>query len=126
MPTFEQGDVIKVPFPYTDRATRQSRPALVISTDALAARHGLLWVVMITSAENRGWSGDVPVRDIAMAGLPVPSVIRSAKIATIETTDATRLGRVPAAQRRQVGRRLIRILGGAGASSVSGHAAANR
>jgi mRNA-degrading endonuclease toxin of MazEF toxin-antitoxin module len=59
MPTFKQGDVVKVPFPYTDRSTRQSRPALVVSTGGIEAAHGLLWVVMITSAENRGWPGDV-------------------------------------------------------------------
>ena len=48
-----QGDVIKVPFPYTDRPTRQSRPALVVSSGGIEDAHGLLWVVMITSAENR-------------------------------------------------------------------------
>ena len=97
MPTFDQGDVIKVPFPYTDRATRQSRPALVISTARLEELHGLLWVVMITSAENRGWPDDVPVVNLKMAGLPVPSLIRCAKIATIDASHASKLGRVPAA-----------------------------
>jgi mRNA interferase MazF len=48
MASFEQGDVIKVPFPYTDRPIRQSRPAMVVSTDAIKEAHGLLWVVMIT------------------------------------------------------------------------------
>ena len=76
MQTYEQGDVVKVPFPYTDRATRQWRPALVVSTARLQDLHGLLWVVMITSAENRGWPDDVPVADLKMAGLPVPSLIR--------------------------------------------------
>ena len=51
MAIFDQGDVVKVPFPYTDRATRQYRPALVVSVDAMQAAHGLLWVAMITSAE---------------------------------------------------------------------------
>ena len=97
MPTFDQGDVIKVPFPYTDRATRQSRPALVVSTARLEELHGLLWVVMITSAENRGWPDDVPVVNLKMAGLPVPSLIRCAKIATIDASHASKLGRVPAA-----------------------------
>jgi hypothetical protein len=32
LPTFNQGEVIKVPFHYTDRATRRSRPALVVSS----------------------------------------------------------------------------------------------
>ena len=110
MPTFERGDVIKVPFPYTDRATRQSRPALVVSTGRLEEMHGLLWVVMITSAENRGWPGDVPVENLKMAGLPVPSLIRSAKIATIDASDASKLGRLPAAQVGLVTGRLIEAL----------------
>ena len=94
MATFEQGDVVKVPFPYTDRATRQYRPALVVSTGGIEAAHGLLWVSMITSAENRGWPGDVAVSNIAEAGLPAPSVVRTAKIATIEAVDASKLGRI--------------------------------
>ena len=111
MASFRQGDVVKVPFPYTDRPTRQSRPALVVSAGGIEDAHGLLWVVMITSAENRGWPGDVPVTNLAVAGLPVPSVIRTAKIATIEAGGATKLGRVPPARFRQVARRLAGELG---------------
>jgi mRNA interferase MazF len=110
MPTFKQGDVVKVPFPSADRSTRQSRPALVVSSGALEDLHGLLWVVMITSAENRGWPGDIAVKNLPLAGLPVSSVVRTAKIATIEATDATRLGRLPTAQLRQVVTRLVREL----------------
>ena len=111
MPSFRQGDVIKVPFPYTDRSTRQSRPALVVSTGGIEEDHGLLWVVMITSAENRGWHGDVSINNLDTAGLPVPSVIRTAKIATIEAADAARLGRVPGTTLKQVVRRLAQELG---------------
>ena len=111
MPSFRQGDVIKVPFPYTDRPTRQSRPALVASVGGIEDAHGLLWVVMITSAGNRGWPGDVPVSSLDAAGLPVPSVIRTAKIATIEASDATKLGRVSEAVFRKVVLRLGRELG---------------
>ena len=111
MASFRQGDVIKVPFPYTDRSTRQSRPALVVSTEVIEDAHALLWVVMITSAENRAWPGDVPVNNLANAGLPAPSVIRTAKIATIESTDAAKLGKIPPALFRQVARRLVQVLG---------------
>lgn len=93
-PAFRPGDVVKVPFPYTDRATRQRRPALVVSGPSLQEQHGLLWVVMITSAENRRWPSDVGIDELAQTGLPVPSLIRTAKIATIEARDAERLGRV--------------------------------
>ena len=111
MAGFKQGDVVKVPFPYTDRSTRQSRPALVVSSRLLEDSHRLVWVVMITSADNRGWSGDVPVTDLALAGLPAPSLIRTAKIATIDAADATKLGRLSAASLRRVLAAIARELG---------------
>jgi mRNA interferase MazF len=111
MANFRQGDVIKVPFPCTDRPTRQSRPALVVSVGGIEDAHGLLWVVMITSAENRGWTGDVPVNNLGTAGLPVPSVIRTAKIATIEASDATKLGKISETLFRKVALHLGRELG---------------
>ncbi|MCC6474605.1 MAG: type II toxin-antitoxin system PemK/MazF family toxin [Burkholderiales bacterium] len=111
MASFRPGDIIKVPFAYTDRPARQSRPALVVSTGGIEDAHGLLWVLMITSAANRGWPGDVPVSDLQTAGLPAPSLIRSAKIATIEAPDATKLGRISATLFRQVGRLLRNVLG---------------
>jgi mRNA interferase MazF len=65
-----------VPFPYTDRSARQHRPALAVFKSGIGEGKGLLWVAMITSAENRAWPGDdVPLggcyRDV---GLPAPSV----------------------------------------------------
>jgi mRNA interferase MazF len=102
MATFSQGDVVKVPFPYTDRSTRQSRPALVVSSVDLQEAHHLLWVVMITSAENRGWPSDVPISALTRAGLPAASVIRPAKIATIDAADATKLGSISETQLRKV------------------------
>lgn len=116
MEAFRRGAVVKVPFPYTDRATRQSRPALVVSEAAFAEANGLLWVVMITSAENRGWAGDVAVRDLARAGLPASSVIRTAKIATIEARDAAVVGRIPASLLGKVDRHLSATLGRAAAN----------
>lgn len=92
MAGFRQGDVVKVPFPYTDSASRQRRPALVVSSGGIEAAHGLVWVAMITSAENRGWPGDVPVQELKRAGLPAASIVRTVKIATIEASDAERLG----------------------------------
>jgi mRNA interferase MazF len=110
MPTFRRGDVVKVPFPYTDRATRQSRPALVVSTAKLEEAHALLWVLMITSADNRGWPGDVDISNLAAAGLPIPSVVRTAKIATIESADATKLGKISAKALKQVSSEVGRLV----------------
>lgn len=112
MPTYRPGDLIKVPFPYTDRATRQRRPALVVASGDLEDRHGLLWVVMVTSAENRPWPDDVIIVDHAAAGLPAPSMIRSAKVATIEARDAEPLGRASASDIEAVLQGMRSRLGG--------------
>jgi mRNA interferase MazF len=111
MPAFRQGDIVKVPFPHTDRPARQFRPALVISAEDDAAQGGFVWVLMITSAANRGWPGDVPVSASQATGLPVPSVVRTAKIATIEAADASILGRAPAPVRRRALDLVARRLG---------------
>jgi mRNA interferase MazF len=102
MANFEIWDVVKVPFPYTDRPVRQRRPALVVAAGEIEASHGLVWLVMITSAENRGWPGDVLVSDLRAAGLPAPSIVRPAKIATVEARDAELLGTLPRPDRAAV------------------------
>jgi mRNA interferase MazF len=79
----------------------------VIAANGIQREHGLLWVLMITSAENRGWPGDVAVSNLAEAGLPAESVVRTAKIATIETKEAEAIGSLPMADRVLVARHLI-------------------
>jgi mRNA interferase MazF len=103
-------DVIKVPFPYTARPIQQRRPALVISSGRPADRPFVIWALMITSAENRRWAGDIRVSDLAAAGLPSPSVVRTDKIATIEIADAEPIGRLVAADIDGVRLKLDRLV----------------
>jgi mRNA interferase MazF len=69
---------------------------------------------MITSASNRRWSGDVPVSDLDRAGLPAPSVVRTAKIATLEADAASRIGYLEEADRQKVSEKIRRLLHPAG------------
>ena len=107
-------DIVRVPFPYTDRPVRQRRPALIVAIPGMQAQLGLLWVLMITSAANRGWPGDVVVSDVLDAGLPVQSLVRTEKIATVDARDAERIGRLPEANRQTVTAWLRRHLAGVG------------
>ncbi|HTE76191.1 MAG TPA: type II toxin-antitoxin system PemK/MazF family toxin [Xanthobacteraceae bacterium] len=108
---FKPFDVVAVPFPYADRLAEKRRPALVISNHKLAA-HGLIWVAMITSAENEAWSSDVTIRDSKRAGLPAPSVVRPAKIACIEPGRIDRrIGRLDKTAVKTVSQRLHGFLG---------------
>lgn len=69
-------DIVVVPFPFTDRNTTKRRPALVLTNSAFnqKARHSVL--AMITSAEQSGWPGDYPIKDLETAGLPTDCVVR--------------------------------------------------
>lgn len=112
MPSFSRGDVVRVPFPYTDGRTTQHRPALVVSDGATGDGGQLLWVVMITSAENRPWAGDVSIGpDYAAAGLPAPSVVRPTKIATIGARRAEPAGAVGEQLMAAVDRTIASVLG---------------
>ena len=116
MPSFDLGrarrwDVVILPFPYSDRFAEKRRPALVISDDVLHRQYELLWVVMITSATNQGWGCDVAITDLKRAGLPAPSVVRAAKIASIEPRRVLRrAGQLPTTDAARVERALIELL----------------
>lgn len=111
MPTFSQGQVVRVPFPYTDRNTRQHRPALVVSAGPVGEEGAFLWVAMITSAENRAWPTDHTIEAFAEAGLPIPSVVRPAKITTVETRDVEPVGRLHHALVARVLTTIVGLLG---------------
>ena len=77
MAGFDQFDVVRVPFPFTDREARINRPALVLSGAEgfnRAAGHSVM--AMITSAGHVPWPLDVAIRDLESAGLPAPSIVR--------------------------------------------------
>lgn len=74
---FEQWAVVVVPFPFTDRRAERRRPALVVSPpEALGNRVGQSVLAMVTSAAHSAWPLDVPLTDLACAGLPAPSLVR--------------------------------------------------
>jgi mRNA interferase MazF len=120
MPDCEVWDLVKVPFPYTNRPVQQRRPALVVAVPALQGAPKLLWVVMVTSAANRAWPADVAISNLSMAGLPAASLVRSSKIATIEARDAERIGQLPYQDRAQVAEALCAHL----AKAVAGQSPA--
>ena len=110
MPDFKTWDIVKVPFRYADRPVREWRPVLVIRESTLQDGHGLVWVLMITSARNQRWPGDVAISDIALAGLSAESVVRTAKIATIETIEAAKIGYLDIVDRSAVREQMTRML----------------
>jgi mRNA interferase MazF len=76
MPTYSPGDVVVVPFPFSDRDASKRRPALVCSAAAFNESSHHLVLAMITTASHKQWPGDVAIRDLAATGLPVASIVR--------------------------------------------------
>lgn len=89
MTIFEPFDVVAAPFPYVERPIKRRRPCLIIATPAEGK---LAWVLMITSEANQRWKGDVRISNLTTAGLKSPSLIRTAKIATVEVENLKRIG----------------------------------
>lgn len=76
--------------------------------EATAISFGFL---MVTAAANPRWPDDVEIDDHDGAGLPIPSVVRTAKIATIEARAASKLGSIPRQSAARVAAILARTLG---------------
>ncbi|AFZ50383.1 type II toxin-antitoxin system PemK/MazF family toxin [Dactylococcopsis salina] len=74
---YNQFEVVVVPFPFTDRNAAKRRPALILSeANAFNTTIGHSVMAMITTATHTPWPLDVPIQDLATAGLRVPSIIR--------------------------------------------------
>ena len=79
------GDVALVRFPFTDLAASKKRPALVLARTELSTRNRLATLAMITSQiEALKLEGDVLLQDWRSAGLLHPSLLRLAKVATVD------------------------------------------
>jgi len=105
-------DVVVVPFPYADRLIEKRRPAIVVSIPELASEYGLAWLAMVTSADNRRWECDIVVADLKAAGLPAPSLVRPAKIATVDVARIVRrIGALGERDRNGLAERMRSFLG---------------
>ncbi|HEV2867154.1 MAG TPA: type II toxin-antitoxin system PemK/MazF family toxin [Allosphingosinicella sp.] len=94
--------MVRVPFPHVERNVRRVRPALVLTREPIGPEGLLVWAAMITNAERERWPGDVLIDDHRAAGLPVPSFVRTVKLATLEAASASRIGRLAPEPMREV------------------------
>jgi len=66
---------------------------------------------MVTNANHTAWDEDVEVSNLKGAGLPVPSVVRPAKLATFDESAIVRvIGSLPTKDRAEVVKSLTAFL----------------
>jgi mRNA interferase MazF len=84
MISYDFGDVVLVPFPFTDQTTSKRRPAIVISSEAYQrSRPDIILIAVTSQAKPAGLFGELPVTEWQKAGLLKPSVIKPV-VASVE------------------------------------------
>ena len=108
---FQRGDVVLIPFPYTDLSATKTRPAVVVSSKRYhAVRPDLLVAYVSSQIERANPDIDHVIVDWQGANLLKPSFVRP-KLAAIEPALVVhRVGALSATDLIEVDRRLRRAL----------------
>ena len=108
----EFGDVVLVPFPFTDQTTTKKRPAVVVSSAAYQAERPDLIILAITSRSRSTITvGEAPVAQWQDAGLLKPSVFKPLLTTIEKGLVLQKLGRLADPDREQLRQILRNILG---------------
>ena len=109
--TLQPFDLVRVPFPFSDRAASKMRPALVLSRPAFHGRSGHLLLAMVTSSAQAPWPLDWTILDLQPAGLKLPALVRM-KLFTLDGRLLREpLGRLGEPDRLGVTRHLKELIG---------------
>jgi len=92
--TYSLGDVVFVPFQFTDRAAAKNRPAVVISSDRFHASRQEVIIAGITSHAARSMVGESDIRDWRECGLPRPSIASGLIMTVRDYRISRKLGRL--------------------------------
>jgi mRNA interferase MazF len=106
------GDVVLVPFPFTDQSGAKKRPAVIVSNHAYHANRRDLVIMAVTSQVRQPFGfGEALVVDWQAAGLVKPSVMKPV-FATIEQGLVLRtLGKLSQADLRTLRNVLAQLIG---------------
>ncbi|MHB1696848.1 MAG: type II toxin-antitoxin system PemK/MazF family toxin [bacterium] len=111
MTAFKRGDIVLVPFPFSDQTAIKKRPAVVISSDSHNNSSLDVVIMAVTSkVEKHSNAGDCPINDYKSAGLLKPSSIKPA-ISTIEQSLVIKkLGKLSSADMDNIEKALKKLL----------------
>jgi mRNA interferase MazF len=98
----EKGDIILIPFPFTDLSGNKNRPALVLL-------NGELDVTLAFISTQLKWKeeSDILLKPTPENGLKIESIIRLSKLATLDKDLALgKLGAIEGETRKQVNKNI--------------------
>lgn len=114
MTGYKRGDIVLVPFPFTDFSTLKQRPALVISSEAFNRSREDIILVAITSQSNSARGGNYPIKGAEQkhSGLLREGVVLVGKIITIDQRlIRNKLGTLSPKVLEEISERIFNIIG---------------
>jgi mRNA interferase MazF len=100
MTSYDFGDIVLVPFPFTDQSGIKKRPAVVVSSAAYNIARLDLILMAVTSQVRPGTAfGEVVISDWQKAGLLKPSVIKPVMVTVEKRLIIRQLGRLEPSDR---------------------------
>lgn len=111
MTGYELGDIVLVPFPFTDQTASKKRPAIVVSSVAYNRNCPDIILMAVTSQVHSPHFGDIAVRDWQQAGLLKPSVIKPIFTTVEKGLVLRKLGRLSREDRAELHNAFEIILG---------------
>ena len=107
---FQRGDVVLIPFPFTDLSAKRVRPAVIVNAPEYQQNTDDIIVAQITSRQH-SLPTDYSLQDWQYAGLLRPSIVR-VKLATINASLVQlRIGQLSNRDLEEVNKRLKLALG---------------
>lgn len=95
MTNYKFGDIVLVPFPFTDQSTTKRRPAVIVSSNAYNQNRPDIVIMAVTSQIHAsGYFGDVRIQKWQQAGLLKPSVIKPILTTIEKSLVRKKLGRI--------------------------------
>ncbi|HEY0320235.1 MAG TPA: type II toxin-antitoxin system PemK/MazF family toxin [Pyrinomonadaceae bacterium] len=84
MTSYNFGDIVLIPFPFTDQRGNKKRPAVIVSSTAYnAARFDLILMAITSQIKSATTIGETIITEWQKAGLLKPSAIKPV-LATVE------------------------------------------
>jgi mRNA interferase MazF len=104
-------DVVLLPFPFTDLRTTRQRPCVILSAFQPKGLAEHYVVAMVTSQlSGLAFPGDTVLAKWSEAGLPKPSLVRMAKVVTVDRSlIRKKVGTLEEADRKAIRRQFRQV-----------------
>ena len=112
MTTYSFGDIVLVPFPFTDQVITKKRPAVIISSRVYNRQRPDIILMAVTSQmQSANYFGDMTISQWQQAGLLKPSVIKPIFTTVEKGLVLKKLGSISDNDRKELKKAIQSIIG---------------